>query len=69
MNDCHRSLWKMFVGAVIEAVLFLFGVAQIAGTIVDLQDGDVDASVWTASAIGIVCLVSIVPIYEWSVRA
>lgn len=62
------DIYKMFACSILEAGLFLFGLAQVCGTIADVLDGDIDDSVWFAGGVGILCLIAIVPLFKWSLR-
>lgn len=62
------SFTKLLSCAIVESFLLFFGVAQVAGFLACIRDGDMDASVWVSGAIGALCLTAIVPLFGWSIR-
>lgn len=44
-------LGRIAIGSVAMMALAFNGLAQVAGTMVDIQDGDADASVWACAVL------------------
>jgi hypothetical protein len=62
------SFGKTFIASAINALLLFMALAQIGGTIIDLENGETSPDVWACGDIGVTCLFAIPLVFRWGTR-